>query len=166
MSYILDALKKSEAERSRGSVPTLLTSEHTHFKSNTTMWLLLGALIVNACLFGAWIYLRDRPTPAAVATSMTEPHEAPAAVVTPTPVNSVKREASPAIVDPAPPQFAFSTHVYADDPTMRAVTLNGRRFVEGYTISPGVVLQEITETGVVLDMNGGIVAVDVLQDWR
>ncbi|MCX7064002.1 MAG: general secretion pathway protein GspB, partial [Proteobacteria bacterium] len=60
----------------------------------------------------------------------------------------------------------FSTHVYADDPTMRAVTLNGRRYVEGDTISEGVVLKQITENGVILDMDGQIVAMDVLQDWR
>ena len=68
--------------------------------------------------------------------------------------------------EPAPGQFAFSTHVYADDPTLRAVTLDGRRFVEGDTISAGVQLKEITETGVVLDIDGRSVAMDVLQDWR
>ncbi len=63
-------------------------------------------------------------------------------------------------------KFAFSTHVYADEPSMRAVTLNGKRFVEGDTISPGVTLKQITESGVVLDINGRVVPMDVLQDWR
>ncbi len=61
MSYILDALKKSEAERSRGSVPTLLIPAQTHFRSSVAIWVLLGALIVNACLFAAWMFWPLRP---------------------------------------------------------------------------------------------------------
>ncbi len=49
---------------------------------------------------------------------------------------------------------------------MRAVTMNGKRFVEGDTIRPGVRIREITETGVVLDVNGRPIPMDVLQDWR
>jgi general secretion pathway protein B len=62
--------------------------------------------------------------------------------------------------------LTFSTHVYASDPTRRAVTLNGRRLVEGDSISKGVVLKEITETGVILVVNGRDVPLEVLQDWR
>jgi general secretion pathway protein B len=62
--------------------------------------------------------------------------------------------------------LTISTHVYADDAGMRAVTLNGRRLVEGDTVSTGVRLKEITETGVILDVNGRDVALEVLQDWR
>ena len=50
MSYILDALKKSEAERSRGVVPTLLTPPQTSFRSGTVGWLVIAALIINAGL--------------------------------------------------------------------------------------------------------------------
>jgi len=64
------------------------------------------------------------------------------------------------------PTYSFSTHVYATDPSMRAVTMGGRRFVEGDTIGPGVTIKEITESGVVLDINGRTVPIDVLQDWR
>ena len=62
--------------------------------------------------------------------------------------------------------LSFSTHVYASDPTKRAVTLNGRRLIEGDSISKGVVLKEITETGVILDVNGRDVPLEVLGDWR
>jgi general secretion pathway protein B len=196
MSYILDALKKSEAERSRGSVPTLLMPQQTRFRSNTVIWILLAALIVNACLFAAWMFWPSSTTsgsgkltsePAAVQN--TRPNEA----ITP-PVGSPHRATQPAIArddareemvpeqpelvrpsaapnlapafTPDEPRFSFSTHVYGTDPAMRAVTMNGKRFVEGDTISPGVRIKEITETGVVLEMNGREVPMDVLQDWR
>jgi hypothetical protein len=44
--------------------------------------------------------------------------------------------------------------------------LDGRRLTEGDLISPGMRLLEITESGVVLDVNGERVVFDVLQDWR
>ena len=196
MSYILDALKKSEAERSRGSVPTLLMPQQTRFRSNAAIWILLAALIVNACLFAAWIFWSSSTTSASgklasepAAVQNTRPNEA----ITP-PAEFPKSAIQPAIADddargemvpeqtelvsptaaptaasaltPDEPRFSFSTHVYGTDPAMRAVTLNGKRFVEGDTISPGVRIKEITETGVVLDMNGREVPMDVLQDWR
>ena len=177
MSYILDALKKSEAERSRGNLPALLATPPTSFKSNVVKWTLLGALLINAALLTAWLY---RPTQATLdpqqhaAAVPSAPDEVPA-VTSPDTVRTPRSEVSapiesmtPTTLTPEPTDsaFAFSTHVYADDPTLRAVTLNGRRLVEGDTISAGVQLKEITETGVVLEMNGRIVAMDVLQDWR
>ena len=196
MSYILDALKKSEAERSRGVVPTLLTSSPTQFRPRVAIWVLFGALIVNACLFAAWIFWRspttiavlpveaarvplptggtsptevapaENPVPASRIATTLPPNQAPLSAATAMTSTDAERDAPPQIAASTSPQMSFSTHVYADDPAMRAVTLNGRRYVEGDTISAGVVLKQITETGVVLDMNGRIIAMDVLQDWR
>jgi general secretion pathway protein B len=201
MSYILDALKKSEAERSRGSVPTLLIPPQTQFRSGVAVWVLLAALVVNACLFAAWMFWPASPTARegstqvaapAVTTSAPPPNDITASrVETPSvpPAQAIASESSPESGVAAPPietvapnrvepqeqaprddseapTFSFSTHVYASDPAMRAVTMNGKRFVEGDTISPGVRIKEITETGVVLDVNGRTVPMDVLQDWR
>jgi len=196
MSYILDALKKSEAQRSRGVVPTLLTSSPTQFRPRVAVWVLFGALITNACLVTGWIFWRspatiavvplegatvhlptagasptavaplENPVPASRIATTLPPNEAPISAATAFTTTDAEREAPAQIAASASPQISFSTHVYADDPTMRAVTLNGRRYVEGDTISAGVVLKQITETGVMLDMNGQIIAMDVLQDWR
>jgi general secretion pathway protein B len=200
MSYILDALKKSEAERSRGSVPTLLIPAQTQFRSSVAIWVLLGALIVNACLFAAWMFwptapIAPSPTVPAVASppesttandrtasrvNLSPPQAAVQAVENPPPPSYQAEkpdvETTPATrVDPISgttsenvptPTYSFSTHVYATDPSMRAVTMGGRRFVEGDTIGPGVTIKEITESGVVLDINGRTVPIDVLQDWR
>lgn len=180
MSYILDALKKSEAERNRGSLPTLLTIPSAGlFKSNAAIWALLGALIINAALFATWLYWPTQPDlpqqtasiAAAAAPAPTPRADAPtpsiaAPVLETRAAADIQDGARSSTLEPPAAQFAFSTHVYADDPTLRAVTLNGRRFVEGDTISAGVQLKQITETGVVLDIDGRSVAMDVLQDWR
>jgi general secretion pathway protein B len=199
MSYILDALKKSEAERSRGSVPTLLIPAQTQFRSSVAIWVLLGALIVNACLFAAWMFWPAAPTtPQAVApagipapTPPANNSAVPRTIPSPPPTvvqaaespppqsfeaEKPKAEATPDTrIEPTArtpsddlpaPTYSFSTHVYATDPSMRAVTMKGRRFVEGDSIGPGVTIKEITESGVVLDINGRLVPMDVLQDWR
>lgn len=203
MSYILDALKKSEAERSRGVVPTLLTPPQTSFRSGAVGWLLIAALIVNAGLFAAWLYWPRTDTttttarapepvaavaPTAVSSIATAPQGKPPPEVQSKPLSepeppleaSVARQPTTIAPPPLPSRQAddvaqsdsgsadvsFSTHVYATDPSMRAVTMNGKRFVEGDTIRPGVRIREITETGVILDVNGRPIPVDVLQDWR
>jgi len=199
VSYILDALKKSEAERSRGVVPTLLTPPQTGFRSGIVGWVLVAALIVNAGMFAAWMYWpRDvspttgrAPAPPQVAApaAATPDIAIPQTNVVADPPLPVETSVAPAPVTVTPQTIAappiptrrsddateanssaadvsFSTHVYATDASMRAVTMNGKRFVEGDEIRPGVRIREITETGVILDVNGRPIPVDVLQDWR
>jgi general secretion pathway protein B len=60
----------------------------------------------------------------------------------------------------------ISTHVYSEDPELRAVTIDGRRLREGDEIRRGVRLVEITESGIVIDADGVRSEMDVLQDWR
>ena len=59
MSYILDALKKSEEERRRGTVPDLLAVQYTQVqeqkKRHWWSYLLLVALALNAGVFLWWI---------------------------------------------------------------------------------------------------------------
>jgi general secretion pathway protein B len=217
VSYILDALKKSEAERSRGVVPTLLTPSHATFRSSAVGWVLIAALIVNAGLFAAWLYWpRDVATTTTVRVAESPPAATPdlapsiatsSTVTTSTPTLSapaasaapsssmstqpnaiaesqqapdVPVKAEPVVSPPPTPtrrppaasadsstaDLSFSTHVYGTDPSMRAVTMDGKRYVEGDEIRPGVRIREITETGVILDENGRAIPVDVLQDWR
>ena len=59
MSYILDALKKSEKERQRGSVPDVLTPQDAadgqKGKRGLLPYLVLGVLILNAGLLAGWL---------------------------------------------------------------------------------------------------------------
>ena len=199
MSYILDALKKSEAERNRGIAPSLLASRHVHLGSRFGIWVLLAALVVNVLLGGAWLFWRSdvaapeaeiaaappiTPRPESVVSDQP-PAAAPKTTSVPEPIaqtpfpsspisTNSNFDAEPLVATAALPttkemelaNLTFSTHVYADDPTLRAVTLNGRRLVEGDTIGAGVQLKQITESGVVLEVNGRDVPLEVLQDWR
>jgi general secretion pathway protein B len=178
MSYILDALNKSEAERTRSTRPSLGTGHHPVRRSRITAWVIAAALALNAGLGIAWLALRDRPAPSpAAATSprqlapaatapATQPSTRAVAIITPARSALPSAPAAAATTVPDVSNIVFSTHVYSDDPAMRAVTVHGKRFVEGDMIARGVRLVEITETGVVLEANGRRIPLDVLQDWR
>lgn len=64
MSYILDALKKSEQERARGTIPDIKAVHHTRSAENkkTSYWryILLAVLLINATGLGFWIYQKNR----------------------------------------------------------------------------------------------------------
>jgi general secretion pathway protein B len=62
------------------------------------------------------------------------------------------------------PTLEFATHIFGDAPRYREVTINGRRYAEGERVE-GMLLSEITETGVVFDFEGYRFEMSVLDDW-
>ncbi len=62
-------------------------------------------------------------------------------------------------------ELTFSTHVYASETSLRAVTIDGRRLSEGDRIDEELILRTITENGVVIEANGERYTVAVLNDW-
>ncbi len=58
MSYILDALKKSEKERQKGAVPNIMSQQEspTPEQKKRSLWpyLLVVALLLNTCLLAWW----------------------------------------------------------------------------------------------------------------
>jgi len=111
MSLILDALKKSEAERQRGQVPNLLSPSPTataHYrvqKKSSLPWIILTAFLLAALVFGyQFMKSGDRESPdisGATATVISQPAEAPAKTITPTPSAGVAAPVPPATA-PAP----------------------------------------------------------------
>jgi general secretion pathway protein B len=195
MSYILDALKKSEAERTRDTGPTLLsTPQHASRGRSGVTTVLIAVLTLNAVIVAAWLLAprftaSPSPEPVATATGQDRPEPAPAMAPASEPVPQVRpaqaslagvearpappptRQANPAskprvIAPPSPPTFEISTHVYADDAEFRAITVDGKRLTEGDQLANGWTLAMITETGVVVERDGERVVMDVLQDWR
>ncbi|MEM6707233.1 MAG: general secretion pathway protein GspB [Pseudomonadota bacterium] len=63
------------------------------------------------------------------------------------------------------PKLEFSTHIFADDPALRAVVVNARRLSEGESIGE-MVLRAVTEEGILVDYRGYRVAVSVIEDWN
>ncbi len=85
MSFILDALKKSESERNRQSGPVLLEVRVAPPRSRLPAWaIVLGiALLANALVLG-YLLLRPAPLPTAPAVAAAPP-VAPAATAAATP---------------------------------------------------------------------------------
>jgi general secretion pathway protein B len=61
MSFILDALKKSEAERRQGEVPRLQNEPFSPAPRRRPVWpfLLVLALLLNGVVFGWWLLARE-----------------------------------------------------------------------------------------------------------
>jgi general secretion pathway protein B len=62
------------------------------------------------------------------------------------------------------PGIVISTHVYAEDPALRAIVANGTRLQEGDRVA-GLLIREIREDGVVLEFEPYLVEVPVFSDW-
>ena len=54
MSYILDALKKSEKERSLGNVPTLGSADQYKDNKVSVRWLVLTSVLLLAVILIVW----------------------------------------------------------------------------------------------------------------
>jgi general secretion pathway protein B len=117
MSFILDALKKAEAERQRQTGPTLLEVRVTQPKRRFPLWTLIigGLLAINILLLGIFALRRQAVVaapvnvPAAAAPAATP---APVAAVAAASMPAPAAAATPAPVAPAPaavPSAASST---------------------------------------------------------
>ena len=71
----------------------------------------------------------------------------------------------PAHVQAQIPDLVFSSHIYADDPSFRMVNINGRMIREGDRLNNNLQLIQITEDGVVLQLDEHTFEVSVLRDW-
>jgi len=99
------------------------------------------------------------PTPPAAAPAPPSP-EPPLRVI----VERLPLDALPGSVRARFPGIAFSTHVYAADPSLRAIVANGERLQEGERVR-GLLIREITETGVVFEFENYLVEVPVFTEW-
>lgn len=104
MSFILDALKKSESDRQRQSGPALFEVKVTPPKPRFPYWALaLAALLVINIVVGAWVFLR-RPPEAAPAPTAAMP--ASAASQTPAQIRAPASLAPPAAAPSTAPAAA------------------------------------------------------------
>ena len=196
MSYILDALNKSEAERARKKAPGITVEEDDsggpgirplHLGIGLAVLLLLNSV-------GLYLFFGDRlPDPGAT-TVATEPlaSAAPQSVVPPdgglqqasgpvaetaTPVATeslytsrlrppVPRSALPASIKTRLPEIEITSHIYASDRDLRMARINEEPFGEGDRIAADFWLVEITETGVILAYRDYQFSVDVIEDWQ
>ena len=191
MSYILDALNKSEQERQSTQTPGL-TSFHRQplaKKSNAPHWsLILGTLVVvNAVGLYFWINKSESANKETIAqiqteakienreevlssntsisnTALSKQNTQTKQILTPShaiPISELPRNIQSEI-----PDLQFSTHLFSEEASFRMVTINGQILKEGEYISSGLRLKEVTEEGVILSYKNYLVELSVLTTWQ
>jgi general secretion pathway protein B len=190
MSYILDALKRSEQEEKIRQTPALDTVHSFSAKrtTNPAMIILLVSLFVLAASAAFYLYLQNKQRSELIIPEITSQVgakiSAPAAqteiikkVVTVGPglaprnieaeINAaaVQIRDLPYSVQQEIPEMRFSSHIFAEDPSLRLVNINGSNIREGSHVTKGIRLLEITEEGVLLRYQNYTFKMSVLRDW-
>ncbi|MBT6584270.1 MAG: general secretion pathway protein GspB [Gammaproteobacteria bacterium] len=193
MSYILDALNKSEQERERKQTPGLksLRGEPSPNRFQLRHFLYLLALLAIFNSIGVFIYFGNNSEPDSdIATQAKTPSAdllvpANAATVDTSMASSNLTAAKPAGF-PAPPaagktvdindlpsqvirrlpEIQITTHIFASDSDLRMVNINGVSRKEGDLVTSSLQLVEITEEGVVMNFEGYAYAMNILEDWQ
>ncbi len=78
--------------------------------------------------------------------------------------NTITIDALPSGARSAFPELEFSTHIFADDPSMRAVVVNDQRLTEGEQFGE-LLLRAVTEEGVIFGYRGHLVEVSIADLW-
>jgi general secretion pathway protein B len=134
MSYILEALRKAERERSLGQVPTLEVAATPPAGPSRRLWpwLLAAALLVNAGVLAVWLLRPSAPeTPPPLAQAEPAPVELP----TPPP---------PAVADYMPPPTTVVEEPIVEPPVaellpeLRDSPASAPAPAEDYTEAPAV----------------------------
>jgi hypothetical protein len=188
MSYILDALNRSEKERASKRLQQLPPDGQAAAESSWRWWhtlLALAAIIaVNLAVFYSWSgppqYRPDpdaKPGDTAARTTVAARKKAPVTVLSisaenspgspPVPVRpTVDLTALPLTIRRVLPDVEITSHIYASDPGLRMVKIDGVSRREGDLLSEAHRLVGITESGVILDFQGYRYRLDVVEDWQ
>lgn len=183
MSYILDALQKSEAARRSQQGPDLSLLEAAPDNQERAVrrrlrWGLLLALGVNALLLAAFWYQHSgsgtsSPANEAAGSNGGEIADAApgpadtsvAAAPVALPPQAVLRQPVPTTVVSEPVPLTLHTHVYASDPAHREVSINGSFYRVGDQVGPAL-LEAITADGVRLRAGDRSVQLRVGDSWQ
>ena len=193
MSYILDALNKSEQERERKQTPGLksLRGEPSPNRFQLRHFLYLLALLAIFNSIGVFIYFGNNSEPDSDIATQAKTPSADAlvpsnAVTADTPTGSSNLTAAQSAGFPAPPingktvdindlpghvtrrlpEIQITTHIFASDSDLRMVNINGVSRKEGDLVTSSLQLVEITEEGVVMNFEGYAYAMNILEDWQ
>ena len=212
MSYILDALRKADAEGSPDARTALAIEQSGRRRHRFLLYLVLVALLVNALLL-IWVFYPNSdgpelvlsvppaeeqvvlaprppttavpatpeapptaernpdpmPVPASEATVLPAPRPATLPARSQVPVTPISRVVTfselPAGVASRLPSLEFSTHIFSQDPALRAIVINGIRLGEGES-ADGLTLTEVTEDGAILGFENYLISVPVLMEWE
>ena len=178
MSYILDALRKSDQQRQRGTAPMTLAApavveKRPAFSLNLVLAL---ALLIAGMAIGwlrPWQPVAPNPPPLnqakapvpplAAAPLSPLPPRVPArpspqrvreAAVSETQAGVIALSELPAAIRQDIPSLSISLHGYASKPADRITMINDKLLRQGELLAPGLRLEQITADGVILDYKG------------
>jgi general secretion pathway protein B len=180
MSYILEALKKAEAERHAGAVSALpralFPGEGRHRPAWRKPWPWALLTVLAAILGGAaWFGTRTPtapaalPIPAPVAIAVKEeekpreqaakkPPEKKTAPSEPKPVPSeaplLALHELPEHIQREIPTLSIGGYIYSGNKADRSVLIGKRLLHEGEQIAPDLTLEKLTQRGMVLNYKG------------
>ncbi len=149
MSYILDALTKSERERALGRVPSLATvcGGVDGVRRRRAPAMLLAPLVGLG--IGVTVYAVQRAVDRPLATVSAPAVPAPAPAAAP-----VALPASGGGVAGAPPPLDINVVSYSSDAERRFIMVDQRIYKEGAQLPGGAVVEEITVDGPILSFAG------------
>jgi general secretion pathway protein B len=189
MSYILDALKKSDSQRRDREAPGVqsihapyLRNRQSH-KSVLRPLLLLLLVVAGAASWWAvpWKNLgfhESKGQDSLVADPQTGVTGKPVHGSVETKQNTVQnveQDAPTALIEELweinssrqrpLDDLNFSLHVWAENPSNRTIIINGRRMRAGQAINNQISLEEITPDGVIVSDRQGKIKLVVVDNW-
>ncbi|HEB27689.1 MAG TPA: hypothetical protein ENI05_07910 [Porticoccus sp.] len=197
MSYILDALKKSDQERQQNTGPSLQTVHRPHLiNKNSNRWgavIFISVVVVCSTVLGLW-YINFASVSTVIESKVVTdsvdlepvPVPDPSPIESDKPVTKISQSnpsaqtvndaaiAGPVVefwelpdpVQTAIPALTFSFHVYSSNPDKRTIIINKHRVREGDSVSHGLILEEITEQGVILQWQQRYrFSINVVESW-
>jgi len=177
MSYILDALRKSERERRLGNIPTLVSVHGVPRRSDrqSLMWFGIGLSVAALGVFlyfaGGWLLNSARESIGDGRARITPPPAAPVSqspvAGVPAPSPSPARSLELSITAPerdtqadtnSLPEMlsAITVNVvsYSDDPERRFIMVDQKIYKEGDSLMSGAVIENISVDGPIVQYQG------------
>ena len=162
MSYILEALRKSERERALGRVPSLDTVHERARPASPLPWVIaMIAVLVLSAAVAAWLLRDSAPgvtetSPGSPSASVTPAPTPPAAAPPAPPVGDARVAAGtlPPSLREQLPALAVNVVSYSDEPAKRFIMINQRILREGEQLGPDIMVREIMSDGARLEFRG------------
>lgn len=202
MSYILDALKKSEQQRQHAQlsdvatavsesggqsesedVPECSMQTDAAVQESTTKQgaaaMTVAVVVFIAVLITVFVAVQDEQPPLVAkenlpvheALSVPEFEENSASDAAPVVNNSQKVSvidiaAADAELSRGVPAMEITSHIYSSVAAKRSIVVNGQRLTEGDGVFPGILIEEITTSGMVINYRNRLLRIDRSRGWQ
>ena len=192
MSYILDALKKSDRERNDSASNNFNRKIGEDKESRTSLktlfiWTtIILAVNFTSAYFLIWHKSSSSPSSPTLESFTNEPTSTPKKEVG---INSLTKieQADPKGFGPSeyqeelivPPfsslaenlidellPFNIDSHIYADEKNLRSIKIGRVTYFEGDYLRPNLKLERITSDGVILNMSNRMFSLNIKDSWN